>query len=49
MLNLVANYIFTVGKQLFDSLLSVWGIIGLGIVFNFLLVRVVNFIKKFFK
>lgn len=49
MLVQVSNFLFSVGLSLFNSLMTEWGIIGLGLVSTFLLIRVVNFIKRFFK
>lgn len=45
----VANYLFNTSILFFNSLMSDWGIIGIGIVSTFLLVRVANFIRRFFK
>lgn len=49
MLLQVSEFLFNVATNIFDSLLSDWGIIGLGIVSTFLLIRVVNFIRRLFK
>lgn len=49
MLVTVANSLFQWGKMFFQSLITDWGIIGFGIVCTFILVRVVNFIKRFFR
>lgn len=48
MLANVADFLFTSGKKFFDSLLTDWGIIGMGIIFMFIMPRVVNFMKRFF-
>lgn len=45
----VADFLFSTGKLIFDSLLTDWGIIGIGILSTFFIVRVTNFIKRFFK
>lgn len=45
----VANYLFNTSILFFNSLMSDWGIIGIGVISTFLLVRVVNFIRRFFK
>lgn len=45
----VANFIFTFGLSLFQSISTTWGIIGMGLLSTFLLLRVVNFIKRFFR
>lgn len=45
----VAQWLFNTGILFFNSLLSDWGIIGLGIISTFLLVRVVNFMRRFFR
>ncbi len=45
----VANWLFTSGQTIFSSLVSQWGIIGVGIVATFLLVRVSNFMHRFFR
>lgn len=45
----VATWLFNVGIAFFNSLLYDWGIIGFGVISTFLLIRVVNFIKRFFK
>lgn len=45
----VANWIFSTGLSFFNSILSDWGIIGVGILSTFLLIRVVNFMRRFFK
>lgn len=49
MLVQVSNFLFSVGLSLFNSIMSDWGIIGLGLISTFLLIRVVNFMKRFFK
>lgn len=49
MLVQVSTFLFSVGSQFFSSIMSDWGIIGLGLIATFLLIRVVNFIKRFFK
>lgn len=49
MLIQVSEFIFKTALDFFNSLLSDWGIIGLGIVSTFLLIRVVNFIRRLFK
>lgn len=49
MLTQVSSFLFSVGKLFFDSILSDWGIIGLGLIATFLVIRVVKFIKRFFK
>lgn len=48
MLKEVATFLFNSGKLFFDSLLSDWGIIGLGIISCFIIPRITNFIKRFF-
>lgn len=45
----VANFLFDSGKRIFDSLLSDWGIIGISVIASFVLIRVAEFIKRFFK
>lgn len=45
----VAQWLFDNGVRLFNSIVNDWGIIGLGLVSTFLLVRVANFMHKFFK
>lgn len=45
----VANWLFSTGLSFFNSILSDWGIVGIGILSTFLLVRVVNFMRRFFK
>lgn len=45
----ITVWLFNTGKSLFDSILTDWGIIGLGILSTFLIIRVVNFMKRFFK
>lgn len=45
----VADFLFNSGIAFFNSLVNDWGIIGIGIVSTFLLIRVVNFIRRFFK
>lgn len=45
----VANWLFNTGLRFFNSVLNDWGIIGIGILSTFLLVRVVNFMRRFFK
>lgn len=49
MLVQVADFLFSSGKKFFDSLLTDWGIIGFGIISVFVLPRVVNFMKRFFR
>lgn len=49
MLLQVAQFLFNTASDFFNSLLSDWGIIGFGIVATFLLVRVTNFIRRFFR
>lgn len=45
----VSNWLFNIGSMFFQSILNDWGIIGLGLISTFILVRVVNFIKRFFR
>lgn len=49
MLVQVSDFLFNLGSMFFNSILSDWGIIGLGLISTFLIVRVVNFIRRFFK
>lgn len=44
-----ANWLFSIGSSFFNSLLSDWGIIGFGVLSTFLIVRVFNFVKRFFR
>lgn len=45
----VANFLFNTSVSFFNSIMTDWGIIGIGLISTFLLIRVVNFIKRFFK
>lgn len=45
----VAQYLFNTSILFFNSIVSDWGIIGMGILSTFLLIRVVNFMRRFFK
>lgn len=45
----VANFLFVSGKKFFDSFLSDWGIIGFGMIAVFVVPRIVNFMKRFFR
>lgn len=45
----VAAFLFNTGSMFWQSLLNDWGIIGLGLVSTFLIVRVANFIRRFFR
>lgn len=49
MLAKVATFLFDSGKEIFDSILNDWGLIGYGIIFMFIMPRVVNIMKRFFK
>lgn len=49
MLVQVAEFLFNTGTMFFNSIMTTWGIIGMGIVSTFILVRVANFIKRFFR
>lgn len=49
MLSQTADFLFSSGKKFFDSFLSDWGIIGYGIIIVFIIPRVVNFMKRFFR
>lgn len=49
MLTQVAQFLFSTGSRFFNSILSDWGIIGYGILSTFLIVRVTNFIRRFFR
>ena len=44
----VADFIFSICKNFFDSFLSDWGIIGFGIISIFIIPRVANFVKRLF-
>lgn len=45
----VANFLFSLAKQIFDSISTSWGVIGFGILSTFLFARVINFIRRFFR
>lgn len=49
MLMQIFDYFSSVFLSLFNSFLSDWGFIGLSIVFVFVIVRVVNFVKRLFR
>lgn len=49
MLLQVANFMFDSSRKLFQSMLTDWGIIGLSLIGTFLLIRVANFMRRFFK
>lgn len=44
-----AQWLFSTGLSFFNSIMSDWGVIGVGLVSTFLIIRVVNFVKRFFK
>lgn len=43
------TWLFQSAQSLFSSMLKDWGIIGIGIIATFLLVRVSNFMHRFFR
>lgn len=45
----VADFLYSTSLSLFNSLKSDWGILGLFILSSFLLIRVANFMRRFFK
>lgn len=45
----VANFLFNTSISFFNSIITDWGIIGVGLIATFLLIRVANFIRRFFK
>lgn len=45
----VAQYLFSTGQLFFNSILTDWGIIGYGILSTFIIIRVVNFVRRLFK
>lgn len=47
-LKLVADYMYTVMLNTYNMLLNDAGIIGIGMIFIFVAIRVVNIIKRFF-
>lgn len=49
MLKEVANFLLNSGKLFFDSIMIDWGVIGYGIVAVFVIARLENFVKRFFK
>lgn len=49
MLVQVSQFLYSVGSMFFNSIMSEWGIIGIGLISTFLIIRVVNFIRRFFK
>ena len=44
-----AAWLFKFATALFNSMMTTWGILGVGLISTFLVVRVVNFIKRFLK
>lgn len=49
LLTTVAQFLFSVGSKFFNSILTDWGIIGLGVLSTFVIIRVVNFVRRLFK
>lgn len=45
----LAQWVFNTGSSFFQSLLTDWDILGFFIIAYFLIVRVVNFVKRFLK
>lgn len=45
----VANFLFDTGRKFFNSFLSDWDVIGYGIISVFVVPRVYNFIRRFFR
>lgn len=45
----VAQWLFDTGSLFFNSIMTDWGIVGLGVIATFLIIRVVNFVKRFLR
>lgn len=45
----VGNFLIDTMLKYFNSIATDWGIIGIGMISIFVLQRVINFIKRFFK